>query len=117
MPAREGFNIDEYIGEQVRFFRIASGMKQKDLSAKLGVSYQQVQKYETGKDKISIGRLMDISDVLGVSIINFFEDIASEKIDYDRQTLGLMKYFSDIGSERKRQIIVDIVKIISEMKD
>ena len=106
--------IDQSVGERIRFYRIAAGMKQKELAAKLSLSYQQVQKYETGKDKVSIGRLFEIAKVLFVSPIAFLEGLKGIDVTYNRQTLNLMKYFSDVSNPKDRQIIVDIVKIFSE---
>ena len=107
-------NVDVLIGDRVKLFRIASGMKQKELADKLGISYQQVQKYESGKDKISISRLIDISAILGTSPMTFLEGVTSFNVEHNRQTLSMMKNFTKIESEKDRQAIADVVKIMSE---
>ncbi len=106
--------IDQIVGERVRFFRLSLGMKQKELAQKLGVSYQQVQKYESGKDKISIARLMDISSIFSLSPTVFIDFDGETASGYNRQTLGMMKNFSRIESEKERQAIVDIIKVMSD---
>ncbi len=111
--------IDVQIGERVRLFRIAAGFKQKDLAAELGVSYQQIQKYEAGKDKVSIEKLVEISEILNVSIDSFFRDISKMDTRPNRQALTLMKYYSGISRDNVRSLLVDIVKILhnAERKD
>lgn len=65
-------NIDPLIGKQLRRFRMDVGVTQTELAQKLGVSYQQVQKYETGGNRISSGTLKTISTTLGIDINAFF---------------------------------------------
>ena len=65
--------IDEFIGARMRERRQALGISQADLGITLGVSYQQIQKYETGKNRVSAGRLFDICKALNVSLSSMFE--------------------------------------------
>ena len=65
--------VDEFIGTRMRERRQALGIKQADLAKTLGVSYQQIQKYETGKNRVSAGRLFDICKALNVSLSSMFE--------------------------------------------
>ncbi len=67
--------IDVHIGKRLREARLAKGMSQVVLGKSLGVSFQQVQKYERGKDRIGGSRLWDISSVLETSIGFFFEGL------------------------------------------
>lgn len=107
--------VDEHIGKKLRFYRVAVGMKQRELAEKLGISYQQVQKYESAKDKISIERLVLIASVLDVPVSAFLEDIEKDYLNHGRQTLNLMRYFLGIDEEKKRNIIVEIVKILFKL--
>src|SRR5689334_1044321 len=61
-------NIDVEVGRLVRVQRIARGLSQTELGDQIGVTFQQVQKYESGANRISMGRLTRISRVLGVDI-------------------------------------------------
>jgi len=106
-------SIESAVGEKVRFYRITAGMKQRDLAKILGISYQQVQKYETGKDKISIGRLHNISAALDVPVMSFIDSSEVADLSHNRQTLRLMGYFSKVEDERTRQLIVDVVKVLA----
>ncbi len=67
--------IDVHVGARVRLRRTLLGMSQTGLGDALGVTFQQVQKYENGANRISASRLYDLSRVLDVSIEHFFEDI------------------------------------------
>jgi len=67
--------VDAHVGQRVRGRRKEMGLSQEKLAKSLGVSFQQVQKYEIGINRVSAGRLWDISDTLEVDIGYFFEDI------------------------------------------
>ncbi len=70
--------VDVHAGEQVRLRRKLLGMTQTGLGDALGLTFQQVQKYERGKNRISSSRLCDLAQVLDVSINYFFEDMPPE---------------------------------------
>jgi len=72
---REAQSINRHVGRQVRQCRLRIGASQERLAAHLGVSFQQVQKYENGVNRISAGRLMQIADFLGVRVEDFFEGV------------------------------------------
>jgi transcriptional regulator with XRE-family HTH domain len=65
--------IDAYIGARMRERRAALGLSQGALSKKLGVTFQQVQKYESGENRVSAARLFDICEALDVSLASMFE--------------------------------------------
>ena len=67
--------IDIEIGKRVRQARVAAGLSQTQLGVQLGVSFQQVQKYEKGLNRIGGGRLYKIARVLGVKVTYFFDDV------------------------------------------
>ena len=70
--------IDEHVGARVRARRTLLGMNQTKLGDALGLSYQQVQKYESGANRMGASRLFDLSRVLDVSVEFFFDDMPSE---------------------------------------
>jgi len=63
---------DVAIGEKLLALRLARGLSQEELGQKIGVTFQQVQKYEIGANRISAARLVDIAEALGVSVTAFF---------------------------------------------
>ncbi len=67
--------VDYHVGRRVRERRNALGMSQEKLAAALGISFQQVQKYEIGMNRVAAGRLWDIANALEVDIGYFFESI------------------------------------------
>ncbi len=70
--------IDAHVGARLRVRRTLLGMNQTNVGDALGVAFQQVQKYENGKNRISASRLYDLSRVLDVPIQYFFDDMSSE---------------------------------------
>lgn len=71
--ARDATSVDIYAGMQLRAARINRGLTLRGLSAKLGVTFQQIQKYENATNRISLSRLSDICKALSVSPNYFFE--------------------------------------------
>ena len=67
--------IDKHLAERMRTRRRAAEITQDHLAQQLGVTFQQIQKYESGKNRVSAARLYEICQVLGVPIASMFEDI------------------------------------------
>ena len=67
--------VDEHIGRRIQLRRNMLGLSQKDLADACGVTFQQVQKYEKGLNRIGASRLWDLSQVLGVNVDFFYEDL------------------------------------------
>jgi transcriptional regulator with XRE-family HTH domain len=65
--------VDTYVGQKMRARRIFLGMSQSEVADAIGITFQQIQKYETGSNRVGASRLQQISDVLGVSPFYFFE--------------------------------------------
>jgi transcriptional regulator with XRE-family HTH domain len=73
MTTKTPHPVDKHVGSRVRMRRLMLGMSQGKLAAELGVTFQQVQKYEGGTDRISASRLMAMSQALQVPVPFFFE--------------------------------------------
>ena len=67
--------IDAHVGERMRERRLILGMSQEKLGEALGISFQQIQKYERGTNRIGAGRLFTIGQVLGVAVSYFFDGL------------------------------------------
>lgn len=76
MPKKQANPVDAQVGHRVRLRRILVGMSQEKLGEMLGLTFQQVQKYEKGVNRIGAGRLYQISHILGVHIGYFYEDVS-----------------------------------------
>lgn len=70
--------IDEHVGHRIFLRRRVLNMSQKDMAALLGLTFQQIQKYENGTNRISASRLWDFSQILGVDVNFFYEDMPAE---------------------------------------
>jgi transcriptional regulator with XRE-family HTH domain len=122
-------SIDKEIGSRVRMRRISIGMSQEKLGEMLGLTFQQVQKYEKGTNRISVGRLVDIAKILGVGIDFFFNGIKSIKVDQGfaeegtppyvadmmstPEGLQLVRTFASIKSPKVRKSIVQLVSALA----
>jgi transcriptional regulator with XRE-family HTH domain len=113
--------IDQHVGERIRARRAELGLTQEQLAQALQVSYQQVQKYETGANRISAGRIFEIARKLGVDISYFFEglglDAAGEPPPLEhggrqRSAIELVRKFAQIEDPHVRSAIAGLVKAI-----
>lgn len=107
--------IDRQVGERIRRRRILLGLTQDQLADALGISYQQIQKYETGANRISAGRLAQIAEVLDVQAGWFFgaQERNEEASGTSRAVLELVRNFSRIEDERVRGQIMGLVRALS----
>jgi transcriptional regulator with XRE-family HTH domain len=109
--------VDAYVGERIRERRTALGLTQDHLASALEISYQQVQKYETGANRVSAGRLYEVAKKLDVDIAFFFEGL-DEQADVqplehggkNRSTIELVRNFSHIGDPQIRSALSGLVK-------
>ncbi len=124
--------IDIHVGSRVRLKRTMMGLSQEKLGESLGVTFQQVQKYEKGANRIGASRLQQISAILKTPISFFFEDApgygsqATEglsepsspeyTIDFLATTEGLQlnRAFAKIKDPKVRKKIIDLVKSLAE---
>lgn len=79
MPNGDANPIDVHVGERIRLRRNVLGMSQEKLAEKLGLTFQQVQKYEKGMNRVSASRLWDLSVVLDAPIIFFFHGLTEKE--------------------------------------
>ena len=70
--------IDIYVGKRLRMRRCMLGLSLSDLAQKLGISYQQLQHYECGNNRVTASRLWDLSQVLKISVNFFFDEMDEE---------------------------------------
>ena len=113
--------IDQHVGERIRLRRTERGLTQEQLAQALDVSYQQVQKYETGANRISAGRIYQISRKLNVSVGYFFEGLdgnheaSAAPLEHggrQRSAIELVRKFAQIRDPEVRAAIAGLVKTI-----
>jgi transcriptional regulator with XRE-family HTH domain len=78
MPVRKSGPLDAMLGARLRTLRVSRGISQAVLAEKIGVSFQQVQKYERGANRVGANRLARIAAVLDVSVTEFFESVRTK---------------------------------------
>ncbi|MBI1330263.1 MAG: helix-turn-helix domain-containing protein [Alphaproteobacteria bacterium] len=86
---------DTHIGYQIRRLRLLAGMSQEQLGTGLGVSFQQIQKYENGTNRISAGRLYVAARVLGIRVADFYtelEEVKRSRASQDERMTQLTKF-------------------------
>ncbi|WP_181707952.1 helix-turn-helix domain-containing protein [Chthonobacter rhizosphaerae] len=121
--------IDVHVGSRVRLRRMMLGMSQEKLGEALGITFQQIQKYEKGTNRVGASRLQHIATVLKVPVSFFFEDAPGspeEAIGFGEQShsyvvdflsssegLSLNKAFVRIKDPRVRRRIVDLVQSLA----
>ena len=111
--------IDIQVGHRVRERRTLLGLSQSHLAEQVGLTFQQIQKYERGTNRISASRLWQLSEVLGVPISWFFEDpdggaSSGEAIETKTETLKLARYFFACPANIRRQV-AGLIKAAAEM--
>lgn len=107
--------IDKHIGKKIHELRIAQGLTREQLSKVIYVSNQQLQKYETGVNRICAGRLLLIARALGQEVHYFYEGVDSTEykplIDSNqRLNLEMSKNFMKITSVKQRQVVNSLIK-------
>jgi transcriptional regulator with XRE-family HTH domain len=111
--------IDAHVGERIRLRRTELGLTQEQLAEALDVSYQQIQKYETGANRVSAGRMLEIARKLDVDVGYFFEGLSDEEAGTplehggrQRSAIELVRKFGQIKDPEVRAAIAGLVKTI-----
>jgi len=79
VPKKQANPVDAHVGHRVRLRRMLIGMSQERLGELLGLTFQQVQKYEKGINRIGAGRLYEVAGILGVPVAFFYEDVNGDR--------------------------------------
>jgi len=113
---------DVHIGRKIRERRVSAGMSQSALADHLGITFQQVQKYESGANRVGGSRLWDISRALDVPVSHFFEGLQSsgaktaavDEPPLSRQSLELARAINGIPESDLKSQIVRLVKTFAK---
>jgi transcriptional regulator with XRE-family HTH domain len=109
--------VDAAVGRNVRFWRLSRGLSQARLANRLGITFQQVQKYETGGNRIGTGRLVKIAAILRVPISTLFQgaddDEALLALISDSRSFRLAHAFAAIKHNRFRVSLVELVESVA----
>ena len=112
--------IDCHVGLRLRSRRNVLGHSQKELGAMVGLTFQQIQKYEQGANRIGSGRLFEFSHMLSVPVSYFFDEMPKELQTYTQrgaqEGVPLKKHILDAGIMNTRETI-DLVRTFYSIKD
>lgn len=103
------------LGENLRLFRKKAEMNLIELAKKLGISPQQLQKYETGENRISAERLFEIAKILNISMSNFYIDSLKKTNIGKNRTETLIYNFNRINSQKVKNLILESTNIFVEL--
>lgn len=129
MASKDPSNIDKHIGYKLKLRRDDAGMSQEALGEKVSLSFQQIQKYEKGANRISASRLFELARILEVEISYFFEGFETSS-SYMRmedsapipkflnfvssnEGMSLNRAFTRIKSRRTRRALIDMAKSLA----
>jgi transcriptional regulator with XRE-family HTH domain len=133
LPKKHPNPVDAQVGSRVRLRRMLIGMSQERLGELLGLTFQQVQKYEKGVNRIGAGRLFDVARILGVPIEYFYESVSNQlagargfaeegnpapvmEFVSSGEGLQLSLAFMRIKDARVRKRVLDLVRSLGEDK-
>lgn len=115
-------SVDVHVGKRIRHRRWMIGVTQQQLAEKVGIKFQQIQKYETGMNRVSASRLWDIAEALQVPVSFFFEGLdaagraahsANADLMSDKEALELLRsYYAIPEAQRKR--LFDLARVLSD---
>ena len=114
--------IDIYVGKKLRLKRRVNGLTQSDIGDKIGTTFQQIQKYEKGENRISASKLYKIATVLNTSVSYFFDGYKDQEKLNRRDELGesinkdsveLMQSFNQIKDDKLKRKIKNLIDSIS----
>ncbi len=126
---RECSKIDAHVGGQVRRRRLMAGITQEDVGKVLGVSFQQIQKYENGANRISAGRLYVLANLLNVTVNDFYAALDPmcqgahavdselrrvEKFAASREGMNLNLAYLDAPNPRVRKLAVEVLRLSAD---
>jgi transcriptional regulator with XRE-family HTH domain len=122
MGSKKPDPIDIEVGQRIRIQRLAAGLSQSELADRIGVTFQQVQKYEKGANRVGAGRLTQIANVLNVPVSSFFEGretidrVARQGLEAPLAALAqpyayrLLRAYTAIADPELRRTIVEFVE-------
>lgn len=117
--------VDVHVGKRIRQRRWLTGMTQQQLAEQVGIKFQQIQKYETGANRVSASRLWDIADTLEVPVSFFFEGLETEESSEpsgkvpadlmgDKEALDLVRSYYSIPENQRRRLF-ELARVLSDV--
>jgi len=122
MAEKKNNPVDSLVGGRIRLLRKQRKMSQSDLGQALGVTFQQIQKYENGKNRVGASRLHQVAIALNVPIAELFDGAsetgrtlkATKSPAFDSQSLRIAEAFVKISDKELRWSLVDLVEAMAQ---
>ena len=112
---------DKRVGACVRAARVNAGLSQSKLAIELGITFQQLQKYEKGKNRIAVSTLLLIADALSLPVQSFFDSVERQANDgsdwpdlLSKDNIRLIRAFSNIGDPEVRRRIMGLILAVTD---
>lgn len=116
--ANRATDTDRFVGNRIRERRIMLGLSQQQMAELIGVTYQQAHKYERGINRISAGRLFEISQVLDVKVGHFFEGLekggSGEINERQRMCLEIARNFTQIDNKTHQEALSHMARALAD---
>ncbi|WGH77808.1 helix-turn-helix domain-containing protein [Jannaschia ovalis] len=112
--------VDVHVGQRIRQRRWMVGMTQQQLAEKVGIKFQQIQKYETGMNRVSASRLWEIATAMDVEVGHFFEGLSDgptgngdRDLLADKEALDLVRAYYAMPEAQRRRLF-DLARVMSD---
>jgi transcriptional regulator with XRE-family HTH domain len=114
MKSRQTNSVDARVGQRIRLRRLLIRMSQEDLAGRLGITFQQIQKYEKGRNRITAGRLFDVAVILGVPVSSFYEktEVKSSEDALTKHDQRVMEFVTTAEGRELRAAFLQIKSVI-----
>ena len=117
--------VDTHVGKRIRHRRWLIGKTQQQLAEQVGIKFQQIQKYETGANRVSASRLWDIAQALDVKVTFFFDGLADtpnekgtqampDQLAESKETLDLVRSYYAIPQNQRRRLL-ELARVLSDV--
>ena len=111
--------VDQFIGDKVFQMRLALGLSRQELASIINVTHQQLQKYEKGINRISVGRLLLIADALGRNVEYFYQGFNEKRhtksvTNHQRMCIELSRNFMQINDDKHQIAVNSLVKSLAQ---
>ncbi len=123
---RRATAVDGYVGSRIRYARVMRGWTQTDLGERLKISYQQIQKYESGGNRVSAGQLFRLTEILDVPLTFFYDEMPKQIMGGSRKKLPasdpgkareqgkLLHWFNEIEDLKVRSSLIAVTRTMAE---
>ena len=114
--------IDIFVGKKLKAYRLLNSLSQEKIAHAVGLTFQQIQKYESGKNRMTASRMYSLAKILNINVGAFFVGIedketcvdqkASRLVSFDKESIEMIKLFQSISNENTRKSLVRLLRTL-----